>query len=445
MKNMVLIALAMILSLNTVAFGQTPEEIVEKCGEAPYYMTPIEIYSVFSESAKNKDYFTALLYGPWLVCSHPKTMADLPSYEGWRTFDKMIDVYSGYGLTQKDPSMKTAYLDSAIQMYDLMLETFTNEEYSHFKIHRDRGRFFQKNSDFIENSSDKAYNDYEKMIYLDPKEATEQADGYYVQVTLTNMVGKGRKDDALKLINTARPFANDNLLTFFSEQENKLFKGAQERIEFLNSKLTEDPKNFELLAELYDLYTKENMVAESKATARKMYEINPSFDNIRRMGDNAEKNANYTEAIKFFKEALEKADNDTQKKEMNNKIAENYVNLEDLKTARNYARAASKIDASWGQPYLTIAKIYSQAISSCGQIQKEDKVVYWLVLDYLEKAKSVDSSVKSFAEQQIRSISSVTPSTEEKFFNSWNPGDKLKVDGSLKSCYDWINETTTVR
>jgi len=37
------------------------------------------------------------------------------------------------------------------------------------------------------------------------------------------------------------------------------------------------------------------------------------------------------------------------------------------------------------------------------------------------------------------------PSDEDKFFNEWTVGNDFQIDGSLKSCYSWINETTTVR
>jgi hypothetical protein len=41
------------------------------------------------------------------------------------------------------------------------------------------------------------------------------------------------------------------------------------------------------------------------------------------------------------------------------------------------------------QPYLRIARIYAAAISQCTQgrqIERDDRTVYWLVLDYLDRA-----------------------------------------------------------
>jgi tetratricopeptide (TPR) repeat protein len=421
-------------------FSQNPE-----CGEAPFGMSSLEIYSIFVESAKNKDYYTALLYGPWLMCAHPKKMEELPAYEGHRTFDRMIDVYAGFAEQQDDPSLKTAYMDSAIQIFDKMLDTFDNEEYEHFKIYLDRGRFFQKNADFVDNAYGKAYADYESMFNENPEKATELADGYYVQITMANLVSSGEREKVLKMIELASPNAGEKLISYFDKVQDDLFKDPTERIGFIKGKLAESPEDLSLLTELYELYEGERMIDEAKEMALKLYQLQPNYDNTTRMGDNAAANANYTEAIKFYKEAVDKAETDDQRKQLDLKIADNYINVEDLKKAREYARAASKIDPNWGQPYLKMAKIYSQAVSSCGKIEREDKVVYWLVLDYLEKAKRVDPSTTNFANQQIKSIGAVTPTTEEMFFKGWQAGASIEVDGTLKKCYDWIKETTTVR
>ncbi|MDX1586308.1 MAG: hypothetical protein R3222_06180, partial [Balneolaceae bacterium] len=79
------------------------------------------------------------------------------------------------------------------------------------------------------------------------------------------------------------------------------------------------------------------------------------------------------------------------------------------------------------------------------KMTRDDKVVYWLVLDYLDKARRVDSQVSNTVQRQYQSYQPVTPTTEEKFFKGWEKGDKIAVDGSLNSCYSWVGETTTVR
>src|SRR5690606_35051505 len=98
-------------------------------------------------------------------------------------------------------------------------------------------------------------------------------------------------------------------------------------------------------------------------------------------------------------------------------------------------------------PYLKIAEIYGQAVSNCagGTMTRQDKAVYYLVLDYLDRARNTDESTRSFVTRQYPVYENVAPSVEEKFYLGWNAGDRLQVDGSLKECYAWINETTTIR
>lgn len=99
--------------------------------------------------------------------------------------------------------------------------------------------------------------------------------------------------------------------------------------------------------------------------------------------------------------------------------------------------------------YIKMATIYGQAVSNCTEERKleaKDRVVYWVVVDYLKRAKQVDPSVTNTVNNQLSTYEAVTPSTEDKFFTlGYEDGQKVKVDGNLMSCYSWINETTTVR
>ncbi len=100
-----------------------------------------------------------------------------------------------------------------------------------------------------------------------------------------------------------------------------------------------------------------------------------------------------------------------------------------------------------GEPKITIARIYVEAVSRCagGDMGRRDKAVYWLVLDYLDEAKERNSGVASTADRLYRTYEPVTPTAEEKFYQNWNTGESLEINGSLRDCYSWIAEETTVR
>ncbi len=96
-----------------------------------------------------------------------------------------------------------------------------------------------------------------------------------------------------------------------------------------------------------------------------------------------------------------------------------------------------------------MATIYGTAVTNCTddrKIEAQDRVVYWLVIDYLNKAKQMDSSVTSTVNRLLPNYEPVTPTTEDKFFTlNLENGQKLSIDSSLMPCYSWINETVTVR
>ena len=120
-----------------------------------------------------------------------------------------------------------------------------------------------------------------------------------------------------------------------------------------------------------------------------------------------------------------------------------------LQAAKRYAQAAIRIDANFGQAYIEMSRIYATAITDCTsdrKLEPKDRMVYWVVLDYLNKAKRVDSSVTNTVNNLISRYEPVTPTSEDKFLTlNLKNGDTVTIDGSVMSCYSWINETTTVR
>jgi tetratricopeptide (TPR) repeat protein len=457
-----LVILILISLFTTASYGQKkkkgaePAPVVEqkpvegapdpKCGEAPFSMESPEIYSVFTESARTKDYETALLYGPWLACAHPKKMAGLPSYSGDKMFERLADVYEGVALKKKDPASRTRYLDSAAWAYTRVLEIFANGGTDLFQAHLNRGRFYQKNADYIDNAASKASADYEAMYKLDKKRITELADGYYVTALIYSMLADGRKDDILAIIKETESIAPEALKETYNQVRDRLFSNPEERVGFLQEKVKANPKDIALLNELYDVLLKLKRNDEARKIAADLYKLDASYTNTMRVADNYESNGDYKNAIKFYMEAETKAPGPNEKKELYLKMADNYINTSDLKSAREFARKALAIDNKFAKAYFAIARIYAQSVSACGgTMDREDKVVYWLAIDYAERAKSVDPSSASYADQQIKVFSSAAPNAEEKFFKAWKPGQKIRVDASLKACYGWIGEETTIR
>jgi tetratricopeptide (TPR) repeat protein len=115
-----------------------------------------------------------------------------------------------------------------------------------------------------------------------------------------------------------------------------------------------------------------------------------------------------------------------------------------LQQARTYLRRALAADPSFGNAIIEIATVYAEAIRDCGgsEMAREDRAVYWLVADYLERARSVDSSLAGTVSRTIQQYKPFFPSAEDLFFKGWTAGDDYPVN---YGCYSWMNETTKVR
>lgn len=198
-----------------------------------------------------------------------------------------------------------------------------------------------------------------------------------------------------------------------------------------------------------DAYEALNMQTELIETLKRIHDLNPTFDSALKLADVEQGNAEYAEAAELYEEALEKAPSDQDKKEINIDLADVNISMENLQAAKRYIQAALDIDSNYGLAYIKMATIYSQAVTSCTEerdLEPFDRVVYWVVIDYLNRAKSVDASVTNTVNSQLPSFEAVQPSTQDKFFDlGYTDGQTVQVNSSLNSCYSWINESTTVR
>lgn len=416
--------------------------------EPPYGMSEIAAYSIFYDNYTQGDYDMALQFGRWMLEKKPREIEGFGRFSLPTQYNRMRRIYTEKSDQQDDPSLKEAYLDSALIVFQEALEIFDEEEIDHFEWKFNMAQFYQRHSSNIEGGMDEAYTLYEELFNTDPGRLSEAADGYYARILLQNYVDNGDRQKALDMIDIIEPTAGPELQEAITDARDEIFSDPEERLEFLEGQLTDEPDNEELLNELATLYESQGNREKAIETAEKLYNLNPTFSNTRKLAEYASANAEYAKANEFLKEAAQKAPDDVTKRNITLEIAETYQNMNDFQSARQYARQASSLDPSWGQPYLRIATIYAQTISTCTRgrtMDRDDRRVYWLVLDYLDQARDADPSVANSVRQQYNSYEPVQPSDEDKFFRGWEVGDQITIDGSQHECYSWINETTTVR
>jgi len=416
--------------------------------EPPYGMSEIAAYSIFYDNYTQGDYDMALQFGRWMLEKKPREIEGFGRFSLPKQYNRMRRIYTKKADEQEDPSLKETYLDSARYVFQDALDTFNEDEIDTFEWKFNLGQFYQRHSSFIEDGMSKAYANYEELFNEDPERLTEAADGYYARILLQKYVDDGEREKALAVIEIIEPLAGPDLKEAISDARSDIFSDPVERIEFLESQLAEDPNNTELLNELATLYEGQGNRDKAIEVAKKLYDLEPNFRNTRQLSNIALENADYSLAVDYLTEAAEMAPDNTTQRNITLEIAVAHQNMGNFQQARSFARQASEIDPNWGQPYIRIARIYAATISSCTgsrKIDRDDRRVYWLVLDYLDRARSVDSSVSSDVQRLYNAYEPVLPSDEDKFFRGWESGIQITIDGSQHSCYSWINETTTVR
>lgn len=417
--------------------------------EPPSGLSPLAAYSIFYENYKSGDYEFALDYGRWMVCAKPETIEGNPRFSLLTQYERLVKIYDEVGRSKDDPTIKAAYIDTAETLLNEAIEMFGDNPENKFDLVFDRGRFYQQNYNIIDGGLNKAYNDYVMLFEIDPERASSMGNGYYLRQALNHLVDEDRKEDAQKLIDTVSPLVSGELADFLSEKQQDILGSPQERVAYFEPLLENDPNNLDALKALEGAYESLDQREKLNEIKVKINELEPTYESAYSLAEFDRSNANYREAITFYEQALERAESDDQRKTVYLKLADMNINIENLQTAKRYVQQALQIDPNDGNSIIKMATIYGAAVTKCTEgrkLEAADKVVYWVVIDYLNKAKQVDPSVAGTVNQQLSTYEDVSPNSEDKFFTlNLEDGDTIRVDGSLRDCYSWINESTTVR
>lgn len=172
--------------------------------------------------------------------------------------------------------------------------------------------------------------------------------------------------------------------------------------------------------------------------AERMLEIEPNAGGYRAMARKSFKDGNYSKAIEYYTKA-------TELEEDPEELGKDYLGLaESLRRTGSYASAknaclkAAKTNAGWGQPYLVLAQVYGSADGACGKDVVEKKSVYWIAINTCMKAKSVDPSVTTKANNLINAYKKGVPDKSVAFNLGY-------VEGNTITLGCWINESVTIK
>ena len=209
-------------------------------------------------------------------------------------------------------------------------------------------------------------------------------------------------------------------------------------VEAFSGKFKENPNDLELCNKIVKvLSSKECTDAQLYEDAvSKVIASNPTEQACFGFAKMLEKRGKEDEAIDNYKKAISLAEADTMKAKYNCSIAKILQKKNQIANARSYAREAINLNPKYSLPYLIIATLYGA--NPVGEDSFDKSKTYWLVIDYLQKAKAADPSVATEAQQLINRYIGSCPKKEEAFMHSITPGMTITIGG-------WIGETTTAR
>ncbi|WP_298109858.1 hypothetical protein [uncultured Bacteroides sp.] len=168
-----------------------------------------------------------------------------------------------------------------------------------------------------------------------------------------------------------------------------------------------------------------------------MYKINPTADAAVGCAYQAYKKGDYDTAVKYFDEALNMETDNAKRAEMAYACAGSLFAAKKLSQARSYCLKAISFNENYGMAYILLAQMYGSNPNWSDE-PALNKCTYFVVIDKLQKAKSVDPTVEEKANELISTYARHTPQAKDLFMLGYKAGDRITIGG-------WIGETTTIR
>ncbi len=391
-------------------------------------------WSLFSEYHKNGDYVTAAPYGWEVVRLDPTRFKTL--------YPKLAECYFGMYEKATDSTLKRAYADSMLIVYDLGIKHTPD---------RSASLWLQKAyalENYFADRKPEAIAAYEKTLELDFDGTDfvyiDRLGQLYIDQIPTDASYKAKAVELYRRVAEKDP-TNQVVV----DRLRRLITDPRELIDLAEKKLSTDPENLEYIWSTAQAYVQAEQWDGAERHLNKLVKKSPNTLNYwNELGKVYFRQRKYRQAIDAYEASLK----------INPALKENYLNiawcyreLKNFEYARTYALRGAQRERGWGRPYMEIAEIYKAAVEDCvtnskggdwGKMDLNDKLVYKLAQESYQRAKSIEPGIASEADQRLRELSTLVPTREDYFFHR----DKIK-DGKMDiqgSCYTWIRESVTV-
>ena len=411
-------------------------------------------YSLFNEFYKQNNFESALPHWKNLFNKYPKSTLNL--------YIRGINMYETFIEKTNSSAEKEKFIDEMMRIYDKRMKHFGEEGYvmgrkatTWLKYKLEEGRdvasdeskeILRKGYNWIQESISQRGKETElpvlvllmqttrSLFLLNelPKETVVK--NYNISNEILESI-KTEESDPERLSNAAQVQAYveeifgssgaadcESLVNIFSPQ----FEEKKNDAEFIKSMLRR------LRAANCD-----ESVLFANATEQ-LYNLEPSSEAAFNMARRFIKKDDIENAKRYYQQAMEQESDKEQLAKYNYEYALIALSKDNNpQEARRYARQALDHKPNYCDALMLIGDIYASASRSFGANEFERQSVYWVAVDYYERARSqADCAVD--ASRKANEYKKHFPSKEEAFFLGLQEGQTYKVGG-------WINESTKIR
>jgi tetratricopeptide (TPR) repeat protein len=413
-------------------------------------------YSLYNEFYKQGDYVSALPHWKHIFNKYPKSTSNIYIH-GVKIFEYLIE-------NAKTDAERDKYLDEFMKGYDQRIKYFGGKgyvlgrkgtSYLEYKLHENRDKpiegeelkkVFETGYKWLNESVDEQKDETELPVFLLLFQTTRslfKLDALTKETVILNyekcnkylnsIIATSKDETKVKdakeiqnyiegLFSTSGAADCDALVNIFTPQ----FEEKNSDIEFIKS----------MLRRLRLAKCDDSELVE-KATIR-LYELEPSAEAAFNMARGYVKQDDLENAKKFYQQAISQ---ETDPKLLASYYYERglllYIKESAYQEAREMARKAISLDPELCDAYMLIGNIYASASSSFNGTNLEKSAVFWVAVDYYNKARKYDDCAADAA-NKASDYRKYFPNKEDGFMEGLKEGQSYKVGG-------WINETTTVR
>jgi tetratricopeptide (TPR) repeat protein len=170
--------------------------------------------------------------------------------------------------------------------------------------------------------------------------------------------------------------------------------------------------------------------------AARQFALRQSVENAVRLAELNIERKNTDKATWYFSEAYKLDTNRIVRSDVLAKVAAWELESGKREEARDHGEQAYRLNNKNGKALLIIAEAY--AGSDIGD-RFDNHSAYWVAVDYLRSAKSIDPSLAKTADEKMKIYSKLFPTREECFYK------RITEEGIVFRVGGWINEVTRVR